>query len=237
MIVALDVPSIEEAWGIVQKLDGAASFFKLGPWLSLVPGFDKLLDGLIEKGNRVFLDTKGQDIPETMRAGVRVAARRQISFLTIHGNEEVTDDALRAAVEGKGESDLKLFMVTVLTSLDQSDMGATGYDMPLADLAVNRAQRAMRCGVDGVIASGLEARAIKNAAGRLGREFLVTSPGIRPKTTNSDDHKRVATPSAAITAGADYLVIGRPIIRAADPARVTAAILNEMQSAFDAKTR
>jgi orotidine-5'-phosphate decarboxylase len=233
LIVALDVAEPSAAFDIVGQLDGIASFFKLGPWLSFGRGFNELLDRLIDSKKRVFLDSKGCDIPETMRAGVASAASRGISFLTIHGNGDVTESAMRAALEGKEGSDLKLFAVTVLTSHDSADLQTAGYGPSVVDLALRRAEKAMRVGCDGVITSGHEASAIKQKTLGLGREFLVVTPGIRPAGTKSEDHKRAMTPGMAVTAGADYLVVGRPIIRNENPAKAAAAIIAEMQTAFD----
>lgn len=231
LIVALDVPDIDEANRLVDALGPTVSFFKLGHWLQLVRGFEGLIDGLIDRGKRVFLDTKGSDIPETMRAGATAAASRGISFLTIHGNGEVTEDAMRAVVEGKGSSDLKILSVTVLTSLDDLDLRKAGYGRSAQELAHERASRALRCGCDGVITSGQEAHNIRELAGD--RPFLIVTPGIRPAGAPKDDQKRSMTPTNAIRAGADYLVVGRPIVRVADPLKAAEMIAQEMQAAFD----
>lgn len=232
LIVALDVPTIEEARALVEKLSDNISIFKLGDWLNLAPGFEALIDELVHSGKDVFVDRKGCDIPETMRAGVAAAAARHIKFLTIHGNGEVNREAMRAAIEGKGQSDLKIFCVTVLTSLDDSDFEAIGLDLSVEDLVCKRAARALNWGCDGVIASGREASMIKDLAGST--PFLVVAPGIRPIGTSTDDHKRAVTPSEAIKGRADYLVVGRPIIRDSRPEQAAARIIDEMQAAFDA---
>lgn len=229
IIVALDVPSVDLARDLVSALDGIVGFFKIGPWLQLEREYWQLIDEIINSGKDVFIDTKGCDIPETMRGGISGAARRGIRFLTIHGNGEVTDDAIKAAVEVKGDK-LKLFLVTVLTSLDSHDLEQTGYINDVTDLTLRRAARAKRCGCDGVIASGLETRAIKD---ELGQEFLVTTPGIRPTGSPHQDQKRAVTPSHAINNGSDFLVVGRPIIHAPDPIGVASEIVEEMQHAFD----
>lgn len=223
LIVALDVPDLERARGLVAALDGVASFFKVGPWLQLSPGFDGFVDELLGAGHKIFLDVKLCDIPETMKGGALAAAARGISILTIHGNAEVSDQAMRAAVEGKAGSQLKVVAVTVLTSL----AGANRAEVE--ELALARARRALECGCDGVIASGHEARAIKAQAGTA--PFLVITPGIRPGGAASGDQKRVVTPSQAIAAGADYLVVGRPIIHQPDPAAAARAILDDMAAA------
>lgn len=229
IIVALDVPSVSQARNLVDALDGIVGFFKIGPWLQLEQDYWKLIDEIIKSGKDVFIDTKGCDIPETMRGGISGAARRGIRFLTIHGNGEVTDDAIRAAVEVKGDK-LKLFLVTVLTSLDSQDLEQTGYVSDVANLTLTRAERAKRCMCDGVIASGLEVSAIKEMAGP---NFLVTTPGIRPAGSPHQDQKRAVTPDRAIKNGSDFLVVGRPIIHASNPAEAAGNVVHEMQQAFD----
>lgn len=231
LIVALDVPELDQARALVAALEGVASFFKVGPWLQLGPGFDRFADELVGSGRKIFLDAKLCDIPETMKGGAQAAARRGVSLLTIHGNEEVSDAAMRAAVEGKAGSELKLVAVTVLTSLGAADLARAGAGASLAEVALRRAERALRCGCDGVIASGREAGAIKALAGT--RPFLVVTPGIRPGGGGGDDQKRAVTPAQAIAAGADYLVVGRPIIRQPDPAAAARAILDEMRAALE----
>ncbi len=229
LIVPLDVPEIDRARALVEKLEGVVSVFKLGPWLQLVGGFDKLIDDLIAAEKKVFIDTKGSDIPETMRAGVAGAAKRGISFLTVHGNGEVTPGAMRAAVEAKG-SNLKIFSVTVLTSLDEDDLEAMSQTVTVQELALRRARMALECGCDGVITSGREARAIRSMAGSS--PFLIVTAGIRPAGADHNDHKRAVTPTEAIAAGADYLVVGRPIIRSGDATKAARDVLDEMRAAF-----
>ena len=227
LIVALDLPGAEEARGMVEKLDGVVQFFKIGLALQLAPGVDEVIRSLIRAGKKVFLDYKYYDIPETLKKAVSRAAGLGVSFLTIHGPGSL----IRGAVEGRGSSSLKLFTVTVLTSLDADDMAEMGYDKhSVEDLALFRARKALEAGCDGVIASGWEAAKIKElSAGSL----LVITPGIRPAGYGEDDQKRRTTPQQAVLAGADYLVIGRPVTDAADPPAAAAAIAEEMQQAFD----
>ena len=227
LIVALDLPGAEEARAMVDKLDGVVQFFKIGLALQLAPGVDELIRSLIRAGKKVFLDYKYYDIPETLKKAVSRAAGLGVSFLTIHGPGSL----IRGAVEGRGSSSLKLFTVTVLTSLDADDMAEMGYDKhSVEDLALFRARKALEAGCDGVIASGWEAAKIKElSAGSL----LVITPGIRPAGYGEDDQKRRTTPQQAVLAGADYLVIGRPVTDAADPPAAAAAIAEEMQQAFD----
>jgi len=227
LIVALDLPGAEEARAMVDKLDGVVQFFKIGLALQLAPGVDEVIRSLIRAGKKVFLDYKYYDIPETLKKAVSRAAGLGVSFLTIHGPGSL----IRGAVEGRGSSSLKLFTVTVLTSLDADDMAEMGYDKhSVEDLALFRARKALEAGCDGVIASGWEAAKIKElSAGSL----LVITPGIRPAGYGEDDQKRRTTPQQAVLAGADYLVIGRPVTDAADPSAAAAAIAEEMQQAFD----
>ena len=227
LIVALDLPGAEEARAMVDKLDGVVQFFKIGLALQLAPGVDEVIRSLIRAGKKVFLDYKYYDIPETLKKAVSRAAGLGVSFLTIHGPGSL----IRGAVEGRGNSPLKLFTVTVLTSLDADDMAEMGYDKhSVEDLALFRARKALEAGCDGVIASGWEAAKIKElSAGSL----LVITPGIRPAGYGEDDQKRRTTPQQAVLAGADYLVIGRPVTDAADPPAAAAAIAEEMQQAFD----
>ena len=229
MIVALDVEDIEAAEHVVRELDGTVTFFKIGLALQLASGVEKFIRDLIHDGKQVFLDYKYYDVEETLRKAVSRAANLQVSFLTVHGSSGL----IRAAVEGKGHSNLKLFTVTVLTSMDASDIAEMGYDQhTVEELVMFRARKALEAGCDGVIASGLEARKIKEISAN--KPFLVVTPAIRPKDYPQDDQKRRTTASEAIEAGADYLVIGRPITEATNPARVARQFLEEMQAAFDA---
>lgn len=229
LIVALDLPGAEEARFMIDKLDGVVEFFKIGLALQLAPGVDELIQSLIRAGKRVFLDYKYYDIPETLKKAVSRAAGIGVSFLTIHGPGSL----IRGAVEGRGSSGLKLFTVTVLTSLDADDMAEMGYDKhSVQELALFRAKKALEAGCDGVITSGREAAKIKELSGG---KLLVVTPGIRPEGHGEDDQKRRTTPRQAVLAGADYLVIGRPITAAADPRAAAAAIIEEMQQAFDSQ--
>ncbi len=228
LIAALDLPTIAEARGLLDSLDGAVSFFKIGSQLQMVEGAEALIHDLIADGNRVFLDFKLFDIGETVRQAVARAGELGASFLTVHG----VDQVMRAAAEGRGTTGLKVLCVTVLTSFDAADLQATyGYDGPIEDFVVRRARRALELGLDGIIASPQEARAIRRIPGA--ERLLVVTPGIRPAGAGVDDQKRVATPAEAARAGADYLVIGRPITRAPDPKAAATRILDEMRAAFE----
>jgi orotidine-5'-phosphate decarboxylase len=225
LIVALDVPTVVEARAIVARLDGVASFFKLGLWLCFAEGFDGLLDELLRQDKKVFLDTKMFDIGETVKQGVRCAAERGVAFVTVHGDAEM----MRAAVEGKGTTSLKIFAITVLTSIDRGGLRDLGYLGDVGELIRLRVERAAACGCDGVIASvGDNPNELRRRAGAP--RLLVATPGVRPAGAGEDGHKRPGTPAQAIAAGADYLVVGRPIVRAADPAAAARLIIEEMRA-------
>ncbi len=231
LIVAMDLPGIEEARAMVQQLDGVVDFFKIGLTLQLAPGVESLIQEVISAGKKVFLDYKYYDIAETLRKTVSMAAKLGVSFLTIHGPGTL----VKAAVAGRGNSPLKLFTVTVLTNLDKSDMAEMGYsEHTVEQIVLHRARKALEAGCDGVIASGQEAEAIR----KLSKNLLIVTPGIRPDGSPEDDQKRRVTPAQAILSGADYLVIGRPITAPPEgtPRAATARIAAEMQAAFDRRS-
>jgi orotidine-5'-phosphate decarboxylase len=229
LIVALDLPDVAAARAMVRELEGAVSFFKIGLAMQLAEGVGSFLRSLLADGKRVFLDYKYYDVPETLRKAVGRASKLGVSFLTIHGSSTL----IRSAVEARGDSNLKLFTVTVLTAMDAGDIAEMGYtNHSVEDLVLFRARKALEAGCDGVIASGLEAEKIKALSrGKL----LVVTPGIRPEGYGEDDQKRRATPGGAILAGADYLVIGRPITQpvGSTPRESAERMLEEMQAAFD----
>ena len=227
LIVALDVKDTAAARAVVKELDGVADFFKVGLTLQLAAGVEDFIRELIKNGKRVFLDYKYYDISETLKKTVARASELGVSFLTIHGPSVL----IRAAVEGRGTSNLKLFTVTVLTSLDAGDIAEMGYTNHTPEqLVLFRAKKALDAGCDGVIASGLEARQIKALSSN---KLLLITPGIRPDGYPDDDQKRKTTPHDAVSAGADYLVVGRPITGAKDMRAATQEILDQMQSAFN----
>src|ERR1700730_5910802 len=227
LIVALDLSGVEEAKSMVADLEGVVNFFKVGLILQLAPGIQDFIDSLIRDGKKLFLDYKYYDIPQTVKKAVERAAKLGVSFLTVHGSGK----AIRGALEGRGSSNLKLFTVTVLTSMDAADIAEMGYTQhSVEDLVVVRAKNALAAGCDGVIASGQEAKLIKDIAGG---NLLVVTPGIRPDGYPEDDQKRKTTPRQAILSGADYLVIGRPITEEGNPRSAATTILKQMQSAFD----
>jgi orotidine-5'-phosphate decarboxylase len=226
LIVALDVPSVAQARDLVARLDGVASFFKLGLWLLYAEGFDRFLDELVGAGKKVFLDTKMFDIGETVRQGVARAAARRVSFVTVHGDRDI----IAAAAEGKGGTDLTVLVVPVLTSLDDQRLRELGYTAGVSELVIAGARTARACGCGGIIAAPRDnPNAIRAAADAP--ELLVVTPGIRPAGSGRDDHKRAGTPAEAIAAGADYLVVGRPIVQSPDPAAAAIEIIDEMRRA------
>ena len=225
LIVALDVPTVGAARALVDQLNGIVSVFKLGPWLMLAPGFEAFLDELVTDGRQIFLDTKIFDIGETVREGVRRAAERRVGFLTVHGDGPI----VRAAIAGKAGTDLKILAITVLTSLDDGGLHDLGYRCPVGELISERAAVCIALGCDGVIASPQDVAAIRRLPGA--ERLLVVTPGVRLAGTARDDHGRFGTPAEAIAAGADYLVVGRPILRTGNPAAMAARIIAEMESA------
>jgi orotidine-5'-phosphate decarboxylase len=226
LIVALDVPTVAQARALVAGLDGVVSFFKIGLWLQYAAGFDHLLDDLVAQGKSIFLDTKMFDIGETVKQGVARAAERGVSFVTVHGDDHI----IKAAAEGKAGSNLKILVVPVLTSLDANGLRELGYRGSLHELIVERARAAMAWGCDGIIAAPQDnPDAIRCAADAEG--LLVVTPGVRPVGSARDDHKRSGTPAEAIALGADYLVVGRPIVKSPDPAAAAAQIIADMRSA------
>jgi len=222
IIVALDVESAEEARTLVGRIGSEVSFYKAGMELYAAAGMD-FVSELIDGNRDVFLDLKFYDIPETVKRAVRQVARTGVRFLTVHGSSAV----MRAAVEGRGASPLKLLAVTVLTSFDEQDLADLGYQCAPSELVELRVRKAMEAGMDGIVASPVEARSIRALAGE--RAILVT-PGVRSAGAGKGDQKRVATPAEAIRDGADYLVMGRQITRAADPAAAVREVLDEIHA-------
>ncbi len=223
LIVALDLPSVTAAEQMVAKLSEAVSFYKIGYELVLAGGLPLAAD-LVRAGKKVFLDLKLHDIAHTVARATERAAALGATFLTVHAYPQT----MRAAVEGRGGS-LKLLAVTVLTSWDESDLKEAGYAGPLRDLVLRRAEQAKAIGIDGLVASATEAADLRR---KVGRSLVLVTPGIRPAAGAAGDQKRVVTPAAAIAAGVDYLVVGRPILGAADPKAAARAIVAEIESAM-----
>jgi orotidine-5'-phosphate decarboxylase len=223
LIFALDVPSVAEAKKLVDVLDDAVNFYKIGLELFMSGSYFDLLKWLVEdKKKKVFVDLKFFDVPQTVRSAVRQLRGRGITFATVHGN----DGILRAAVEGK--DDLKILAVTVLTSLDQKDIEDLGFQVNIKQLVLSRARRALEIGCDGVISSGIEAPELRS---ELGRNFIIVTPGIRP-VLNVDDQKRTVDVEQAFLSGADYIVVGRPIKNAPDPGKAAQDIQLRIKKLF-----
>ena len=224
LIVALDTPSVAEAEALVHKLKGHVGVFKIGLELAMAGGI-AFAKQLASEGLPVFLDMKLLDIGHTVESAAANIARANLGFLTVHATDRKT---LAAAVAGRGDSGLKLLAVTVLTNLTADDLGEQGIQTPPEELVLSRAAMAAAAGVDGVVASGAEAGAIRRT---VGPEILIVTPGIRPAGSASGDQARVTTPAVAIASGADYLVVGRPITQSDDPAAAADAIVAEIASA------
>ncbi len=225
LIVALDMPTLEEARRLVQSLDTTVSFYKIGLELLFADGLS-FAQNLSEQGKDVFLDMKLLDIGNTVERAVGNAAELGVKFLTIHGHDQKT---LKAALNGRGASQMKLLAVTVLTSLNKNDLKQQGTDMAPAELVLHRAKMAYEAGFDGVIASGQEAANIRKITGP---DFLIVTPGIRLNGTATDDQERVITPGHAIQNGANYLVVGRPITQADDPVVAANSFIEHIKHAL-----
>jgi len=225
LIVALDFPSADAARAVVAALHGEVGMFKIGLELILADGLS-FARMLADSGCQFFLDAKLLDIPNTVERATANAAQLGATFLTVHGTDRKTLDA---AVRGRGASATKLLAITVLTSCDAADLEEQGSRLAPAELVIVRAGLARQAGFDGVGASAQEAAAIR---AELGSEFLLVTPGIRPAGTASADQSRIVSPAAAIAAGADYLVVGRPITGAPDPKAAADAIIAEIEAAL-----
>ena len=223
LIVALDVPNVVQGLALADRIGDAASFYKIGLGMLTGGGFALANELKHERGKRVFLDMKLFDIGATIEAAVRGIADHGLDFLTVHGDPQV----VRAAAQGRAGSDLKILAVTVLTSLDRADLDANLIRAgSVAEIALERAARALEAGADGVIASPHEAAAIRALPQARGK--LIVTPGVRPAGADKGDQKRVATPAQAIADGADHIVVGRPVWQAADPRAAARAILSEL---------
>ena len=227
LIAALDVPAAPEARALVLRLGDSVRFYKIGMELLMAPGFFELLDWLKAEDKKVFVDLKFFDIPETVARAVRNLSERGADFCTIHGNQSIMEAAARAK-----SGNTKVLAVTALTSLDQGDLDDLGFQVDVAELVLSRARRSLQAGCDGVVSSGLEVERLRREAPR---ELICVIPGIRPVENRVEaDQKRIMTPAAAIRAGADYLVVGRPIRDAADPRAMAQAIQTEIAEALRA---
>jgi len=229
IIFALDVDHPDKAKEWVEQLDDHIRFYKVGLQLFLA-GWFNIVDWIVKRGNKVMVDLKFFDIPETVNLAVRQLKDRGVTFATVHGNDPI----IEAAVKEKNGP--KILAVTVLTSFGEEDMiEMFGQPVNIEDLVFSRARRALRIGCDGVVSSGLEAKRLR---GSLGQGFLIVTPGIRPGKNREeimDDQKRIVTAGEAITNGADYVVVGRPISNAAAPLAVVAQMQDEISRALTAR--
>jgi len=224
LIVPLDLPSVELAEAMIARLGDSVTFYKIGYQLAYAGGLP-LVRKLVDSGKKVFIDLKLHDIGNTVARGVESIAKLGATFLTVHAYPQT----MKAAVEGRAGSGLKILAVTVLTSYDDGDMHAAGYRLGVSDMVEARAQQAQVLGVDGIVCSAEEAAALRKV---IGHQMCLVTPGIRPAGSATGDQKRIMTPARAIAAGADYLVVGRPIIEAADPRAAAEAIHQEISQSL-----
>jgi orotidine-5'-phosphate decarboxylase len=225
LIFALDLPAPDEARALVERLGDSVRFYKIGLELFMADGFLDLLDWLLARGNKVFVDLKFFDIPATVAAAVRQLSRRGAHFCTVHGNQSI----MEAAGEARS-GQLKVLAVTALTSLDRGDLDDLGFQCDVEQLVLSRARRALEAGCDGVISSAVEAPALRAA---VDDRLLVVTPGIRPVDNRADDdQKRVVSVEDAFRKGADYIVVGRPIRNAEDPRAAALAIQASIAEVF-----
>lgn len=226
LIFPLDVPSNEDALKLVRSLGDSVRFYKVGLELLMGGKWIELVDDLVKMDKVVMLDVKIFDVPETVRAAVKQAVKQHVRFMTVHAS----DEALKAAVAEK--NGVKILAVTVLTSVNRIDREEFGFEVPVVDLVLSRAKRALAIGCDGVISSGLEASALRRS---LGEKFLIVTPGIRPvDNTEEDDQKRTVDVEEAFKNGADHIVVGRPIRNAPDPRKAAEAIQQRIAKIFSA---
>ena len=224
LIFALDVADAATAKELVEQLGDSVGFYKIGLELFMAGNYFELLDWLIAKEKKVFVDLKFFDVPATVGAAVRQLSRRGATLATVHGNQSI----MEAAAEAKG--DLKILAVTVLTSLDRGDLDDLGFACDVEALVLSRARRALEAGCDGVVSSGLEAPKLRE---HIDHKLLVVTPGIRPvENRPSDDQKRVVTVEQAFRNGADYIVVGRPIRNADNPRQAAEAIQQTISQVF-----
>ena len=223
IIIALDLDSAAEARQIVKLVGAPANFYKVGLELYTATGMD-IVRELLDMGKDVFLDLKLYDIPETVKRTVAVVARTRVRFLTIHAVGSV----MRAALQGSQGSELRLLAVTVLTSFGPDDLLELGYDCPVADLVETRAAQTRNSGIRGIVTSPREASLVR---GVVGPDTIIVTPGVRSAGRDAGDQRRISTPAEALRAGADYLVMGRQITRAADPAAEFARVQEEISVA------
>ncbi len=225
LIFALDVPDADQARALVEELGDSVSFYKIGLELAMREGYFELLEWLIARGKKTFIDVKLFDVPATVAAAVRNLSERGATFCTVHGNQSI----MEAAAAEKGS--LKILAVTVLTSLDRGDLDDLGFQCDVGDLVLSRARRAFEAGCDGVISSGLEVPRLRQ---HVDNKLLVVTPGIRPVDNRpEDDQKRVVSVEQAFANGADHIVVGRPIRNAPEPRAAAESIVDTIRQHFN----
>src|ERR1700681_2130440 len=225
LIVGLDLPSVEAAEAMIARLGDSVTFYKIGYQIAYAGGLP-LVRQRADAGKKVFIDLKLHDISNTVARGVESIARLGATFLTVHAYPQT----MKAAAEARAGSDLKILAVTVLTSYDDDDLHAAGYRLGVSDLVEARAQQAQVLGVDGLVCSPEEAADVRKI---VGLQMKLVTPGIRPASSAAGDQKRIMTPGRAISAGADYLVVGRPVLEAADPRAAADGIQAEIAQALE----
>lgn len=224
LIVALDVPDVASAEAMIERLGDSVSFYKIGYQLGYAGGLP-LVRKLADAGKKVFADLKMHDIGNTVARGVESVAKLGATFLTVHAYPQT----MQAAANASKGSDLRILAVTVLTSYDNEDLKAAGYQLGVSDLVTTRAQQAQALGIDGLVCSPEEAGNLRRL---IKPEMVLVTPGVRPAGADIGDQKRVMTPAKAIAAGSDYLVVGRPILAAADPKTAAEAIVAEIKTSL-----
>ncbi|MCA3699511.1 MAG: orotidine-5'-phosphate decarboxylase [Brevundimonas sp.] len=226
LIVGLDLPSVEAAEALVDRVGDVVEFYKVGLTLLARPGGVDFAHRLRARGKKVFQDWKLHDIGAQVEGAARSVAEGGCDLLTVHAEPQV----MRAAVKGRGDHDTRILAVTVMTSLSDADLKEIGYSAGAAELVEARVRQALDCGVDGVVSSPLEAARVKEIALAAGRpDFLIVTPGVRPSGGDPGDQQRVATPAESLRAGATHLVVARPVIAAEDPLMAAARIAAEME--------
>lgn len=224
LIVALDLPSVGAAESVISRLGDSVNFYKIGYELGFAGGLG-LARELIADGRKVFIDFKLHDIGNTVARGVASLATLGASFATVHAYPQT----MRAAMEGKGASPLRILAVTVLTSYDEADLSEAGYGAGVAETVARRVAQAREIGIDGIVCAPTDAASVRAA---LGAKGAIVTPGVRPDGSDAGDQKRIATPFAAIRAGADHLVVGRPIVASPDPVAAARAVQAEIARAL-----
>lgn len=223
LIFALDLPEIDQAKDIVTELDDSVNFYKIGMEMLMTGGYFELLNWLIEKEKKVFVDLKFFDVPETVGRTIARLSDYGATFATIHGNQAMMEKA------AENKNDLKILAVTALTSLDRADLDDLGFDCDVKELVISRAKRAFEAGCDGIVSSGLEVPYIRKY---VDKNLIAVTPGIRP-VANDDDQKRVVDVATAFKSGSDYIVVGRPIKNAENRYQAASEIQKIIRSVFE----